>query len=46
MAAGILLTSESGEETRKKIVGKTSDLKEDLDAKLKDISKKIKNHRK
>ena len=41
--AGILLTSESGEETRKKIVGKTSDLKEDLDAKLKDVSKKIKN---
>ena len=41
--AGILLTSESGEETRKNIVSKTSDLKEDLDAKLKDVSKKIKN---
>jgi gas vesicle protein len=41
--AGVLLAVESGEETRKKIAGKTSELKEDLDAKLKDVSEKIKN---
>ena len=43
VATGILLATESGEETRKKIVGKTSELKEDLEAKLKDVSEKIKN---
>tara|TARA_R110000787_G_scaffold43372_1_gene106414 strand:+ start:23010 stop:23372 length:363 start_codon:yes stop_codon:yes gene_type:complete len=42
-AAGILLAPESGEETRKKIAHKTSELKEDLEAKLKDVSEKIKN---
>ena len=42
-AAGILLAPESGEETRKKIADKTSELKEDLEAKFKDVSEKIKN---
>ena len=42
-AAGILLAPESGEETRKKIADKTSGLKEDLEAKLNDVSEKIKN---
>ncbi len=43
VATGILLATESGEKNRKKIVGKTSKLKEDLEAKLNDVSEKIKN---
>ena len=43
VATGILLATESGEKTRKKIVVKTSELKEDLEAKLNDVSEKIKN---
>ena len=43
VATGKLLATESGEKTRKKIVGKTSELKEDLEAKLNDVSEKIKN---
>ncbi len=42
-AAGILLAPESGEETRKKIADKTSELKEDLETKFQDVSEKIKN---
>lgn len=42
-AAGILLAPDSGEETRKKIAEKTSDLKEGLESKFQDVSEKIKN---
>lgn len=43
VVAGMLLAPESGKDTREKIKNSTLDLKDDLEAKLHDLSKKIKD---